>query len=150
MTVILGDDMEQRNQGFRVEFDAKYKILRLTFQGRYTDEDLLAGYAILRSCYDRFGSCHCIVDYTGVSDVAVTITTNGVRQLANKQPIFPMDCVTVNIAPNKLMYGMARMFQILSSDTRTNFRVVNSMEEALDLIEVKSPNFLPVNLEEAA
>jgi hypothetical protein len=39
------------------------------------------------------------------------------------------------------------MFQILSSDTRTNFRVVNSMEEALDLIEVESPNFLPVNLE---
>jgi len=140
--------MEQPNQGFQVEFDAEDKILRLTFNGKYTDEDLRTGYAIVRSCFNRFGSCHCIVDYTGVDDADVTITTSGVRQLADTQPIFPMNCVTVNVAPNKVMYGLGRMFQILSSDARTNFRVVNSMGEAFDLIGVTSPKFFPVSLED--
>lgn len=142
--------MEQCKHGFQVEFDAEDKILRLTFKGKYTDEDLRTGYAIVKRCFNRFGSCHCIVDYTGVDDVDVTITTGGVRELAKTQPIFPMNCVTVNVAPNNVMYGLARMFQILSSDARTNFRVVNSMGEAFDLIGVTSPKFLPISVEHAA
>ena len=43
------------------------------------------------------------------------------------------------------MFGLARMFQILSSETRPNFRVVRTMDEALDLIEVKSPMFSPID-----
>jgi hypothetical protein len=142
--------MEKNKQGFRVEFDAKDKIIRMTFEGKYGDQDLIAGHAILQRCYDRFGSCDCIVDYTGLAEVAVTITSEGIRRLAKTKPIFPMDRVTINVAPQTVMYGLARMFQILSSDTRTNFRVVSTMKEALDLIGVNSPDFSPVNLEQAA
>jgi hypothetical protein len=38
------------------------------------------------------------------------------------------------------------MFQMLSSEDRTNFRVVRTMDEALDLIGVESPTFSPVEI----
>ena len=142
--------MKKGDHGFRAEFDARHKIIRLTFEGKYRDQDLIAGYGILQGCYERFGSCNCIVDYTGVAEVAVTITTDGIRRLAKTKPIFPMDRVTINVAPQTVMYGLARMFQILSSDTRTNFRVVSTMEQALKLIGVSSPEFSPIKLEPAA
>jgi hypothetical protein len=38
------------------------------------------------------------------------------------------------------------MFQILSSDDRPNFRVVHSLDEALQVIGVPSATFIPVGL----
>ena len=127
---------------FRLDVDHTNKIIMLTIDGELTDQTLLAGYAALGSCFEHYGACDCIVDYTGLTKVA--ITTQGIRYLADRRPIFPMDCLVLNIAPEDAMYGMARMFQILSSDSRPNFRVVHTMGEALKLIGVKSPTFMHI------
>ena len=137
--------MEQHSQSFRLEFDATNKILRLIVEGAVTDQLLLDGYVALQKGCARCGPSVCIVDYTAATDIV--ISTPGVRQLANTNPIFPMDCLTFNVAPQKLLYGLARMFQTLSSDSRPNFRVVQAMDEALALIGVKSPNFSPLELD---
>ena len=137
--------MQQRSDSFRLEFDASNKILRLIVDGAVTDQLLLDGYVALQQGRARCGACVCIVDYTGATDI--NISTPGVRQLANTKPIFPTACLTLNVAPQKLMYGLARMFQMLSSESRPNFRVVQTMEEALALIGVKSANFSPVELD---
>ena len=42
------------------------------------------------------------------------------------------------------IYGLARMFQILTEDTRPELRVVRTMDEANRLMEVESPEFQPV------
>jgi len=64
----------------------------------------------------------------------VAISTAGARNLADTRPIFPSSFVTLNVAPEKAMFGMARMFQTLASDNRPNFRVVQTMDEALKTI----------------
>jgi hypothetical protein len=53
----------------------------------------------------------------------------------------------LNVAPESVIYGMARMFQMLSGDARPNFRVVHTMHEALDLIGVQSPSFSDIQLD---
>jgi hypothetical protein len=137
--------MQQRSHSFRLEFDATNKILRLAVEGAVTDQFLLDGYVALQKARARSGACVCIVDYTGATDI--DISTPGVRQLANTKPIFPLDCFTFNVAPQRLMYGLARMFQAFSSDSRPNFRVVQTMDEALALIGAKSPHFSPFELD---
>jgi hypothetical protein len=136
--------MRRRSHSFSTEFDAENKILRLSVHGDVTDQLLLDGHAFLEACCARLGPCHCIVDYTAAGKIK--ISSAGIRHLASKPPIFPMDCLVLNVAPDNVMFGMARMFQSMS-ETRTNFRVVRTIQEALDLINVESPNFSPVEIE---
>jgi hypothetical protein len=135
--------MIHRAHNFKLEFDAANKILRLSIYGEVADQTLLDGYTLLERCYDHLGACNCIVDYTTAT--RFEITSVGVRYLSSKPPIFPMDCVTLNIAPEDLIYGMARMFQGVSED-RPNFRVVRSMDEALHCMGVRKANFSPIEL----
>lgn len=136
--------MTQPNGKFLLEFDAEKKVLRLLAQGIVTDQLLLDGNTLLKACYSRLGRCSCIVDYTGATKI--TISRAGIRHLANKLPIFPMDCLVLNIAPQHVMFGMARMFQSLS-ETRTNFHVVRTMQEALNMIGVQSVHFSSIEID---
>jgi len=129
---------------FQLEFDAHNKLIRLTANGEVSDQFLIEGITALRRCHAQYGSCNCIVDYNAATEI--TVTSLGLRQLAGTPPIFPMDCLTVHVAARDVMYGLARMFQSLSSETRPNFRVVRNMNEAVDLIGVKSPTFVPIDL----
>jgi hypothetical protein len=128
--------------GLRLELDSTNTIVRLSFKGAVTDHALLAGYAALRNSAS-YGVCHCIVDYTGATKIE--LSNEAIRLVANKPPTVPPDCIQVNVTPQDLMFGLARMFQILTSETRPNFRVVRTMDEALDLIGVKSPVFSPID-----
>ena len=129
---------------FQLEFDAQIKLIRLTANGEVSDQFLTQGINALEKCRTQYGSCNCIVDYSGATQV--TVTTPCLRQLAGTAPIFPMECLTVHVAASDVMYGLARMFQTLSSETRPNLRVVRTMNQALDLIGVKSPTFVPIDL----
>ena len=51
----------------------------------------------------------------------------------------------VFVAPKDLIYGMARMFQILGEATRPDLPVVRTMDEAYSLLQVESPEFSPVS-----
>jgi hypothetical protein len=133
-----------QRKGFQLEFDAHNKLIRLTANGEVSDQFLTEGIAALEKCHAQYGSCNCIVDYNGATEI--TVTSLGLRRLASTPPIFPMDRFTVHVAARDVMYGLARMFQILSSETRPNFRVVRNMHEAVDLIGVKSPSFVPIDL----
>jgi len=123
---------------FRLELDSVNKIVRLSLQGEVTDEFFWVGYEALRNCCNQYCPCRCIVDYSEATKVK--ISSGDVRYLASKPPIFPLDCLTLNVAPQDEMYGIARVFQSVA-ENRPNFLVVRTMEEALDLLELKSPKF---------
>jgi hypothetical protein len=126
----------------RLEIDDANKLVRLSLEGVETDQDLLAAQDALRSCWEHCGPWNCIVDSTGVTDIPFLSET--VRTVAYRPPVVSVDCLLVIVAPTEAEFGLARMFELLSQDTRPNVRVVHSMEEALDMVEVKSPNFLPI------
>jgi hypothetical protein len=129
--------------GFQLEFDAHNKLIRLTANSEVSDQFLIEGITALEKCHAQHGSCNCIVDYSGATEI--TVTALGLRQLAGTRPDFPMDCLTVHVAARDVMFGLARMFQTLSNETRPNLRVVRDMNEALELIGVKSPIFVPID-----
>lgn len=123
----------------RLEVDFTNRIVRISVDDVFSDRTLLEGYLALRNAVLHYAPCACIVDYTGVTEAPISADT--VRWVANKPPAVPIDCTHVNIAPHGVVYGLARMFQTLSSETRPNLRVVHTMEEALKLIGVPSPTF---------
>jgi hypothetical protein len=126
----------------RLDFDETNKIIRLSLEGAQTDQDVLDAQAALKACWDRCGPWNCIIDCTGVKDLPLLSET--IRFIAHKAPIISADCSEIVVAPTDAEFGLARMFEAVGLETRPNMRVVRTMKEALDLIGVESPNFLPV------
>jgi hypothetical protein len=123
----------------RIDRDETNKLVLLSVTGVYTDSRLMVAHYLLKDHIAQYGPANCIVDYSGLT--GVTLTPNAIKVLANQTPPIPLDCIQVNVAPESVMYGLARMFQILTSEIRPNFRVVRTMKEALDLVGVSSPNY---------
>jgi hypothetical protein len=135
-------------EGFQFEFDSTNKILRLSFLGDLTDRLLLDGYESARASWFRHGPFHFIVDYSTVSDCPVSSET--IRAIASRHPVMTNNCLGIIVAPQNVLYGLSRMFELLSTDTRHNIHVVHTMDEALKLIGVPSPTFSLIEFPEAA
>lgn len=60
------------------------------------------------------------------------------------------NCLGIIVAPQNVLYGLSRMLELLSTDTRHNIHVVHTMDEALKLIGVPSPTFSLIEFPEAA
>ena len=129
--------------GFVLDFDAKNNILRVTLEGRLTDAILLEGYAAAVRYVASHGPCRGITDVSQVTKFDVSNDT--IKQLAGTSPAFPTAYMRVFVAPKDFVYGMARMFQILGGETRPNLHIVRTMGEAYRLLQVESPEFVPIS-----
>ena len=127
---------------FHLDYDTANKVMRISVDGVLTDEALLGGYSALRECNASNDPWFCIMDYTGVTKVA--LSNKAIRSLAKEPPALHVERLQVTVVPEQLMFGLARMFQALSYETRPNLRVVRSLDEALNLIGVQSPSFSPI------
>lgn len=83
-----------------------------------------------------------IADFSPV--MSADISSDAVRQLAAAPPL-PTAAVRILVSPKDSVYGMARMFQILGEQTRPNFHIVRTMDEAYSLLQVKAPEFSPLS-----
>jgi hypothetical protein len=114
----------------------------ITIRNVVTDQLVLEGYDLVKSCWERYGACSYIVDYSQATEIL--LSAEAVRRLARKKPILHPQCFQVNVAPQSEMHKLARMYQIVSTRTRPTFQVVRTMEEALNLIGVASATFTPI------
>ena len=135
-------------EGFRFEFDAINRILRLSFLGSLTDRVLLEGYESARASWFRHGPFHFIVDYSAVSNCPVSSET--IRAIASRHPVMTDSYLGIIVAPQNVLYVMSRMFEQLSTDSRHNIHVVHTTDEALKLIGVSSPKFSLIEFPETA
>ncbi len=126
-----------------VEFDAKNNILRGTLDGRMTGAILLDFYTRAAKYMASRPPCRGILDFSKVTHFEVS--SAAIRQVAAAPPAFPAGYLRVLVIPRDVIYGLARMFQILTEETRPELRVVRTMDEAYRLLEVTSPEFRPVN-----
>jgi hypothetical protein len=132
--------------GYALEFDATNKILRVSVTGQVTDEILLDTYAAVASYVLAHGPCRAVTDVSGVTKSKVS--SAAIRSLARSEPAIPMGYVRVMVVPQDYMYGMMRMFQILSELTRPDFQVVRTLDEAYRLLKVEAPQFGPIEAPE--
>jgi hypothetical protein len=96
--------------------------------GIVTGEDLVA-HASHLSADPRFEPTFSqIIDFTGVVDIAVSTTT--IHQLARLSP-FGRGARRVFVAGSDVIYGMARMFQMLREPVADEVHIVRAMDPAL-------------------
>jgi len=126
-----------------VDFDAKNNILRGTLDGRMTGSILLEFYARVARYMASHPPCHGILDFSKVTEFEVS--SAAIRQVAAAPAAFPAGYIRVLVIPKDLIYGLARMFQILTENSRPELHVVRTMDEAFRLLHVESPDFRPVS-----
>jgi len=131
--------------GFVLDFDAKNNLLRVTLEGRVTDAILLDAYATTAKYAETHEPCRGLVDVSAVTKFDVS--SAAVRELTRRPPAIPKGHMRVFVAPLDSMYGMVRMFQILTELTRPELHVVRSIDEAYRLLQVDSPAFSPISEE---
>ena len=129
--------------GFAFDFDARSNILRLTLEGHVTEEVLFDAYAAMARHAASRPACRGIADVTRVTKFDVS--ANAVRRLAESPPAIPTKQMRVFVASTNFVYGLARMFQMLGEKTRPNLHIVRTLDEAYHLLQVDSPDFVPVS-----
>ena len=80
-----------------------------------------------------------IVDLSGVTSFEVSVSF--LKEIASSEPILPTHLHRVIVAPTGHIYGLSRMFGILSEKTRPNLEIVRTMDEALKVLRIDAPNF---------
>jgi|SRR5208337_2570638 len=128
---------------FVLEFDARNGILRVRLEGRVTDAILLDCYGTTAKYVASHPPCRGIVDVSAVTKFDVSSTA--IRQLTKIPPAFPAASMRIFVAPQPHVFGMARMFQMLSEESRPHLHIVHTLDEAYSLLEVEAPEFSPVS-----
>ncbi len=126
-----------------VDFDSKNNILRGTLEGQMTGAIFLDFYARATVYMESHPPCRAILDFSKVTDFEVS--SEAIRQVAASQPVAPHGYMRVLVIPQIFIYGLARMFQILTEKTRPELQVVRTLDEAYRLLGVESPEFYPIN-----
>lgn len=122
-----------------IEFDPVNNLLRVSLSGDLNDQLLHSQYVSLGEHSAAHPGCRVIVDFTQVGNFAVS--NEMVRRLAYMAPAFASDNPVVIVAPQELIFGLARMFFSIGSETRPGRVVVRFMDEALCYLEVSNPQF---------
>lgn len=130
--------------GFSLSFDARNAVLRFAFEGCLTDAELFAGYEALRVYAASNPPGNSIVDYSGVTQNL--LSTQTIQKLSQMPSAIPKGYLRIHVAPSDVIYGLARMFQILTEEQRPELRVVRSMKEACDLLGVERLEFSSIHL----
>lgn len=75
-----------------------------------------------------------IIDLRGITDIHASADT--LKSSALEESIFSRESKHVVIAAPGLIFRLARMFQGFAADTRPNFKVVRTPEEAFDYLRL--------------
>jgi hypothetical protein len=131
---------------FVFDFDSTHQILRSTFSGRVSDEDLLNHQRVALLLVTSLDPRFAMIDLSAADPLEVT--SDGMRKLAKLPPSMPkMDRPRVIIAPADHAFGMARIFEIEGEVTRPNLHVVRSAKEAFAIfgVEMAEARFGPIS-----
>jgi len=129
---------------FHFEFDPENEIFLAKFHGTVTSESIKDFYraaAAAALLAKEFRAS--IADFSEATLVRATPHT--VRELAALPPADPVvSRPRVIVAPNALLFALARMFRLIGRATRPNLHVVRSLSQAYTLLEITAPCFEPI------
>jgi hypothetical protein len=127
----------------RFAFDRVNKILLLRREGRLTDELMAESQEAIRKYWAATDPSSGIDDFSEVTEFA--LSTEFIRQLVDQQQAGDATRHTrVIVAPAPVVFGVARMFQILGERKRPDLQVVHTLDEAFAALGVQAPHFEPL------
>jgi hypothetical protein len=104
-----------------------------------TDEGLTDLYRVVGRIASQGGPYSAIMDLSKVVNMPVSAET--IRILAENNPAVPSGTPRVIVAKQAIAYGLARMFQLSRDEMGGQLHVVQSMDEAYNVLRVKSEDF---------
>ena len=114
------------------EYDPTHKVFAVRAVGEMDD-------AIFKACYEMVGRLvqgmevrAALFDLTHVRRFNVSAAT--IRHVSTLSPVLPDPTPRYVIASQDHIYGMARMFQIVSTRGRDNLRVVRTQKDAFEAL----------------
>jgi hypothetical protein len=130
---------------YRFEFDPVNRILLARFEGQLTNESAAEYYDALGANWRATSPRAGIWELSGVT--GFTVTSDFLRTLAKRKPVTPglTNHPRFIVVPVTAGYGLMRMFQIVGESSRPLLHVVRTVDEALTALDVKSPQFQPLD-----
>jgi hypothetical protein len=125
---------------FVVDLDPKHCVLRITVTTVLTDRAGRDIYQAVARLVSRGGPYAAITDLSQIEDFPISADT--VRALAAAAPAIPLgDRPSVIVARQPALYGLARMFELHRDSMGGQLQVVQSIDEAYDLLKVRPEDF---------
>ena len=124
----------------RFEYDDERKLLLVTFAGVLQDEELVRAYRTGQELQKTHEIALGVVDGTAVT--SFSISTDLVKSLASRPPMFPELSDRYICVAQTVLYGMARMYQLLAGQSRERLRVVRTVEDAYNDLKIQPPQHL--------
>ena len=120
--------------GVQVTVEASQRLVISTFSGDLTDADILGVASLIRAHPDFDPSFSEILDFSGVTTASVS--TSAVQEVSRRASNFNLASLHVMIAPQDVIFGLARMSEVFAEKTRPNAVAVRSMEEAREFLRL--------------
>jgi hypothetical protein len=121
------------------EFDREHRLLLGCIEGDLQDADALAYDEGYRHYVAKLDPSAGLTDFSGIT--AFSASGNVIRSAARTPPPYKTPIPWFFVAPTDMLFGMARMYQIISSDTRPRLQVVRSREEVFATLGIENPKF---------
>jgi hypothetical protein len=129
--------------GLHFEFDRANRILLLKVEGCLTEEVMTDAQLAIRNHSTATDSRVGIFDFSGVT--AFDVSTPFIRTLATQGLSISASRRGIIVVPSTHGFGLARMFQLLGDQARPRLQVVRTMDEALSILRISSPQFEPLD-----
>ena len=114
------------------EYDPTHKVLAVRAVGEMDGEIFKACYAMVGRLVQGLEVRAAFFDLTNVRRFSVSAAT--IRHVSTLSPVLPDPTPRYVIASQAHIYGMARMFQIVSMRGRDNLRVVRTQKDAYEAL----------------
>jgi hypothetical protein len=124
---------------YAVDLDPIHRVLRTTVTTALTDESFKEIYRSVARLSATGGPYASILDLSQVADFPVSPET--IRVFAATSPAVPGGRPRVMVAPRPALYGLARMFELYRDSMNVQVQVVQSLDEAYELLKVTQEDF---------
>ncbi|HEX8924174.1 MAG TPA: hypothetical protein VF786_00200 [Terriglobales bacterium] len=133
------DGTSRKASGFTIELDREAKVVRVAWLGQVTLELLRAGFSQTRQFARGLQLRGAISDFSSTD--SFELSSDDVYILSREAPVFETQIPRVTVSGKEHIFGMARMFELLSDGRSAGIHVVHTMEEAYALLRLDKPEF---------
>lgn len=116
-----------------LKIDSHRRVVYSTFYGKVTDNELLRHGATIASDPDFRRDFSEIVDFSGVTEMAVSEST--LKTMAGTQSLFSDTVLHIVVAPAKSAFQLASRYKEFARVSRPNLFVVRTRADAYKLLE---------------
>lgn len=127
---------------FILRYDARVRVLMVTFGKVVTDDRFLVGFAAVRDFVSQHGPHHGITDFSQVE--CFKITNELLSELGSVAPAFPAPMRRLVVASAPAAYVCTRIVQMLRSRSSAPIEIVATTDEACAILGTTGSDLIGV------